>query len=592
MEEGYTHCFFVAGGNIMHLLNSVRDKFTCVPFVHEFGAAVAAEYFTATSGDPKRKAFVLVTAGPGFTNTLTAIASAWTESRELLVIGGQVKSSDLARGEVRQRGIQEINGLDLAAPICKAVLKIEAPVAKNSFVQSVRIGSTDRKGPVFIEICLDAQGAIVDLEDLERELEEGMPVAQQPSNHLLEDSLAAIKAARRPVLLIGGGCDYSNVLSIREQLSNLGIPIMTTWNGSDRVSSEDKNYFGRPNTWGQRYSNVILQQSDLLIAVGTRLGIQQTGFAWEEFIPVGDIIQIDIDEKELSKGHPDVKYPIQMDSFEYLEKMIDLEVDSERYSDWLLSCGEIQKELPTLETGNVTGQGFIDPFKLMAKVSSLVAPDAVVIPCSSGGAFTSAMQSFNLRGQQRMLTNKGMASMGYGLSGAIGASLAHMRTNTYLFEGDGGFAQNIQELGTMVANSLPIKIFVLANSGYASIRMTQRNYFNGAWVGCDAETGLGLPEWELLAASYKIPYVRITPEVFGSDEFAALINQPGPVFFEVPIDPEQTYFPKIASKVMPDGSMRSNPLHEMEPALTVELKDKVFKYLDQASKQGEKSEQN
>ena len=576
----------------MHLLNSVRDKFTCVPFVHEFGAAVAAEYFTATSGDPKRKAFVLVTAGPGFTNTLTAIASAWTESRELLVIGGQVKSSDLARGEVRQRGIQEINGLDLAAPICKAVLKIEAPVAKNSFVQSVRIGSTDRKGPVFIEICLDAQGAIVDLEDLERELEEGMPVAQQPSNHLLEDSLAAIKAARRPVLLIGGGCDYSNVLSIREQLSNLGIPIMTTWNGSDRVSSEDKNYFGRPNTWGQRYSNVILQQSDLLIAVGTRLGIQQTGFAWEEFIPVGDIIQIDIDEKELSKGHPDVKYPIQMDSFEYLEKMIDLEVDSERYSDWLLSCGEIQKELPTLETGNVTGQGFIDPFKLMAKVSSLVAPDAVVIPCSSGGAFTSAMQSFNLRGQQRMLTNKGMASMGYGLSGAIGASLAHMRTNTYLFEGDGGFAQNIQELGTMVANSLPIKIFVLANSGYASIRMTQRNYFNGAWVGCDAETGLGLPEWELLAASYKIPYVRITPEVFGSDEFAALINQPGPVFFEVPIDPEQTYFPKIASKVMPDGSMRSNPLHEMEPALTVELKDKVFKYLDQASKQGEKSEQN
>jgi acetolactate synthase-1/2/3 large subunit len=584
IEEGYTHCFFVAGGNIMHLLNSVREKFTCVPFVHEFGAAVAAEYFTATSGDPKRKAFVLVTAGPGFTNTLTAIASAWTESRELLVIGGQVKSSDLSRGEVRQRGIQEINGLDLAAPICKAVLKIEAPVAKNSFVQSVRIGSTDRKGPVFIEICLDAQGAIVDLEVLERELEEVMPVAQQPSNHLLEDSLAAIKAARRPVLLIGGGCDYSNFFSIREQLSNLGIPIMTTWNGSDRVSSEDKNYFGRPNTWGQRYSNIILQQSDLLIAVGTRLGIQQTGFAWEEFIPVGDIIQIDIDEKELSKGHPDVKYPIQMDSFEYLEKMIDLEVDSERYSDWLLSCREIQNELPTVETVNVTGQGFIDPFKLMAKVSSLVAPDTVVIPCSSGGAFTSAMQSFNLRGKQRMLTNKGMASMGYGLSGAIGASLAHMETNTYLFEGDGGFAQNIQELGTMVANSLPIKIFVLANSGYASIRMTQRNYFNGAWVGCDAETGLGLPEWDLLAASYKIPYVRITPEIFEGDDFAAMINQAGPVFFEVPTDPEQTYFPKIASRVMPDGSMRSNPIHDMEPALTVELKNKVFKYPDQASK--------
>jgi acetolactate synthase I/II/III large subunit len=592
IEEGYTHCFFVAGGNIMHLLNSVRGKFTCVPFVHEFGAAVAAEYFTATSGDPRRKAFVLVTAGPGFTNTLTAIASAWTESRELLVIGGQVKSSDLSRGEVRQRGIQEINGLDLAAPICKAVLQIDAPVAKNSFIQALRIGSTDRKGPIFIEICLDAQGAIVDLGLLDSEFKEGVVTQQQSSNHSPEDSLAAIKAARRPVLLIGGGCDYSKVVSIREQLSTLGIPIMTTWNGSDRISSEDINYFGRPNTWGQRYSNVILQQSDLLIAVGTRLGIQQTGFAWEEFIPMGEIIQIDIDEKELSKGHPKVQYPIQMDSIEYLEKLVSSELDPERYSDWLLFCREIQNELPTVETVNVTGQGFIDPFKLMAKVSSLIALDAVVIPCSSGGAFTSAMQSFDLRGQQRMLTNKGMASMGYGLSGAIGASLAHLETNTYLFEGDGGFAQNIQELGTMVANSLPIKIFVLANSGYASIRMTQRNYFNGAWVGCDAETGLGLPDWELLAASYKIPYVLITPEIFEGNDFAEWINQPGPAFFEIPTDPEQTYFPKIASKVLPDGSMRSNPIHEMEPALTVELKKTVFKYLDQASKQGEKNEQN
>ena len=580
LKEGYTHCFFVAGGNIMHLLNSVREKFTCVPFVHEFGAAVAAEYFTATSGDPRRKAFVLVTAGPGFTNTLTAIASAWTESRELLVIGGQVKSSDLSRGEVRQRGIQEINGADLAAPICKAVLQIDAPVAKNSFVQALRIGSMDRKGPVFIEICLDAQGAIVDLEELESNFEEEMPIAQKPSKFLLDDSLAAIRAARRPVLLIGGGCDYSQVVSIREKLSNLGIPIMTTWNGSDRISSEDENYFGRPNTWGQRYSNVILQQSDLLIAVGTRLGIQQTGFAWEEFIPVGEIIQIDIDEKELSKGHPKVQYPIQMDSIKYLEKLVGCELNPERYSDWLLFCRQIQKELPTIETGNFTGQGFIDPFRLMTKVSSLVAPDAVVIPCSSGGAFTVAMQSFNLRGRQRMLTNKGMASMGYGLSGAIGASLANMGTNTYLFEGDGGFAQNIQELGTMIANSLPIKIFVLANSGYASIRMTQRTYFNGAWVGCDAETGLGLPEWKLLAASYNIPYVLITPEVFDGDDFAKMINQNGPTFFEVPTDPEQTYFPKIASKVKPDGSMKSNPLHLMDPSLDVELARIVIRYLD------------
>jgi acetolactate synthase-1/2/3 large subunit len=581
IEEGYTHCFFVAGGNIMHLLNSVREKFTCIPFVHEFGAAAAAEYFTATSGKPNHKAFVLVTAGPGFTNTLTAIASAWTESRELLVIGGQVKASDLAKGEVRQRGIQEINGVDLAEPICKSVLQIEAPIAKSRFIEAIRIGATDRKGPVFVEICLDAQGANFETSDLQIGLKSELPVISKPLSSIAREALAAIKKAQRPVLLIGGGCDYAKIVEIREQLSNFGLPIMTTWNGSDRISSEDENYFGRPNTWGQRYSNVILQQSDLLIAVGTRLGLQQTGFAWEEFIPTGDIIQIDIDEKELSKGHPKVKYPIQMDSIDFLENLVGLEIDSGRYSDWLTFCKEVKESLPTVEGSNVTSQGFIDPFKLMDKVSSLVASNSVVIPCSSGGAFTVAMQSFKLRDQQRMLTNKGMASMGYGLSGAIGASLAHLDASTYLFEGDGGFAQNIQELGTLMANSLPIKIFVLSNKGYASIRMTQRNYFNGAWVGCDAETGLGLPDWKFLAKSYNIPYVLITPEVFESQGFAEIINKRGPVFFEVPTDPEQTYFPKIASRVMPDGSMRSNPIHEMEPPLPVELANKLFKFLDQ-----------
>ena len=580
IEEGYTHCFFVAGGNIMHLLNSVREKFTCIPFVHEFGAAAAAEYFTATSGKPNHKAFVLVTAGPGFTNTLTAIASAWTESRELLVIGGQVKASDLAKGEVRQRGIQEINGVDLAEPICKAVLQIEAPIAKSRFIEAIRIGAIDRKGPVFVEICLDAQGANFELNDLQSGLKLELPATSKPLSPMARESLGAIKKAQRPVLLIGGGCDYAKILEIREQLSNLGLPIMTTWNGSDRISSEDENYFGRPNTWGQRYSNIILQQSDLLIAVGTRLGLQQTGFAWEEFIPTGDIIQIDIDEKELSKGHPKVKYPIQMDSMDFLENLVGLEIDPGKYSNWLTFCTEVKGSLPTVESSNVTSQGFIDPFKLMDRVSSLVASNSVVIPCSSGGAFTVAMQSFKLRDQQRMLTNKGMASMGYGLSGAIGASLAHLDASTYLFEGDGGFAQNIQELGTLIANSLPIKIFLLSNKGYASIRMTQRNYFDGAWVGCDAETGLGLPDWKLLAESYNIPYVLITPEVFESQGFAEIINQKGPVFFEVPTDPEQTYFPKIASRVMPDGSMRSNPIHEMEPPLPVALSNKLFKFLD------------
>jgi acetolactate synthase-1/2/3 large subunit len=179
-----------------------------------------------------------------------------------------------------------------------------------------------------------------------------------------------------------------------------------------------------------------------------------------------------------------------------------------------------------------------------------------------------------------MLSNKGMASMGYGLSGAIGAALARPEVQTYLFEGDGGFAQNLQELGTVAANNLSLKIFVFANGGYASIRMTQRNYFNGAWVGCDAETGLGLPDWKKTAESFGIPYIKMTKEFIDSSDFVDALISTGPKFFEVPTDPEQTYFPKISSKVLADGTMRSNPLHLMDPALDVELANKLFRYLD------------
>jgi acetolactate synthase-1/2/3 large subunit len=580
ISEGYTHCFFVAGGNIMHLLNSVREKFVCVPFVHEFGAAAAAEYFTAISGSDRKKAFVLVTAGPGLTNTLTAIASAWTESRELLVIGGQVKSTDMSRGELRQRGIQEIDGIKLAESICKATLQIDTPVSRAAFVDPIRLGSSDRKGPVFIEICLDAQGATVGVEALDNEEPIRKLSVLNTENHYVEQALQSLKKAKRPVLLIGGGCKYEDAKRLESKLSRLGIPVMTTWNGSDRFSSEDKHYFGRPNTWGQRYSNVILQQSDLLIAVGTRLGIQQTGFAWDEFVPVGEIIQVDIDKAELDKNHPVVEYPLQMDAILFLEQIVDLSLDSEALSEWLKFCFEVKKSLPVVDPLNTTGDQYIDPFSLLSKISELARDDSSIIPCSSGGSFTVAMQTYSLRGTQRMLSNKGMASMGYGLSGAIGAALGRPDVQTYLFEGDGGFAQNLQELGTVAANNLSLKIFVFANGGYASIRMTQRNYFNGAWVGCDAETGLGLPDWKKTSESFGIPYIRITKEYVGSPDFVDALLSTGPTFFEVPTDPEQTYFPKISSKVLADGTMKSNPLHLMDPALDVELAKKLFRYLD------------
>lgn len=578
IEEGYTHCFFVAGGNIMHLLDSVRTRMKCVPFVNEIGAAIAAEYFTVASIELKQKAFVLVTAGPGFTNTITAIASAWTESRELLVVGGQVKSSDLSNGEVRQRGIQEINGVDLAKPITKAVLQIIAPVSKETVIDLIASGSSGRKGPVFIEFTLDAQGASA-LDPSGKTEKKSVDIP-----NLLEPDLNTVRAlldgSKRPVLLLGSGLTRATVRELSVELERLGIPVMLTWNGADLLPASYPLNMGRPNTWGQRYSNVLIQQADLLIAVGTRLGIQQTGFAWDEFVPDGQIVHVDLDKAELNKQHPIKTLRINADANQFLGKLLIGASTQPDWSEWLAFCLMVKTLLPLSEDSNQTSPGFISPFNLMSEISKLASDEDTIIPCSSGAAFTVAMQAFELKGDQRMVTNKGMASMGYGLSGSIGAAFANPTNNTYLFEGDGGFAQNLQELGTVKANNLRLKMFIFSNRGYASIRMTQRNYFDGAWIGCDEETGLGLPDWKSLSSAYGIEFIELSPnEEIRLDQLLYINESNKPMFVLVPVDPEQTYFPKIASRVLTTGQMKSNPLHLMEPPLDKDLATKVLKYI-------------
>ncbi|MGK2954596.1 MAG: thiamine pyrophosphate-binding protein [Solirubrobacterales bacterium] len=578
VEEGYTHCFFVAGGNIMHLLDSVRSKMICVPFVHEVAATIAAEYFTATSDD-RGKAFVLVTAGPGLTNTLTGMASAWMESRELLIVGGQVKREDLSRGEVRQRGIQEVDGATIAESVCKRVLRVEVPTDRATIVEAIRDGASPRQGPVFIEMPLDAQAAAPVPDDGAGRTVEA-PVVERVPAEGLSAAIELLAKADRPVLLLGSGVQRATAHALSDELTRVGIPVMLTWNAADRVPADHPLYAGRPNTWGQRYANVLLQQSDLVLAIGTRLGLQQSGFAWDGFVPNGSIVQVDIDQTELEKGHPHVELPLRGDANAFLADLLQRASIQPAWAEWRSFVNLVKETLPLNDPANETGEGFVKPFELLMDLGDLAGERDVIIPCSSGGAFTVAMQSIQLRGQQKMLTNKAVASMGYGLSGAIGASLANPGRRTFLIEGDGGFAQNLQELGTVAVNHLPLKILLFSNDGYASIRMTQRNYFNGSWIGCDVSTGLGLPNWEVLAAAYGVPYAKMDPETGFGGVVGELLASDGPALIEVPIDPEQTYFPKIMSSVQEDGSMRSNPLHLMHPELDERTAELVFAHLN------------
>jgi len=576
-ELGYTHCFFVAGGNSMHLLDGVRKRMTCVPVVHEVAAGIAVEYFNEATGGGR--AFALVTAGPGLTNLVTALAGAHLESRELLVLGGQVKSTDLAGPSLRQRGIQEVDGVAIAAPVCVVAERVERPIDRKHFTSLVGAGRSGRPGPVFIEVCLDVQGAPVERTELNGEDGAGAVFASPGHEEAATAQIAELmQEARRPVWLLGGGLRRETVRKLLPDVRETGVPLMTTWNAMDRIGADEPLFVGRPNTWGQRSANVLLAQADLIVAFGSRLGLQQTGFNWEGFAPRAKVVQIDVERAELEKGHPRLELGLWADANAVLAELAGR--DYPDYGEWLHFCRRVRELLPVNEEVNETAPGYLSPYDFVEQLSVRCSPEDVVIPCSSGGAFTVAMQVFAQKSGQIVITDKGLAAMGYGLSGAIGAALAHPDRRTVLMEGDGGFAQNLQELATVRVNDLNLKTFIFSNEGYASIRMTQLNYFGGEYLGCDTRTGLGFPDWPALFGAFGVPVLALDEGWMDDPDFTRLWESDGPAGFIVPVDPEQTYFPKIASRVSAAGGMESNPLHLMTPELPSELANEVLRYLD------------
>ncbi|MFZ9470019.1 MAG: thiamine pyrophosphate-binding protein [Rickettsiales bacterium] len=577
-ETGYTHCFSVGGGNIMHLTESASRYFQVIPVVHEVACGIACEYFNALQD--KQKAFALVTAGPGLSNIVTAIAGAYFESRELLVIGGQVKTSDLSYGKVRQKGIQEIDGVEIVKSITKYAIRLDNLINKESFLNILKIAENPRKGPIFIEIPLDIQAKTIKNEDNLQKLQFVNSELKFASSLQIKQIATKVKNAQRPVFLLGGGINKFGVMpEVLKNLANDSVVIQTSWNGIDLIDSSHPLFFGRPDNWGQRYANILLQQADLLVAFGSKLGMQQTGFNYQEFVPNGEIIQIDCDENELNKGHPKIFIGLNCDANDLLMKLSKEDLGS--HQNWIDFCRDVKALLPLNEACNSNAKDFISPYNFSLILATLCNNNDIIIPCSSGGASTVLMQSFNQKFGQKILNNKALASMGYGLSGAIGASIANPDKRTILIEGDGGFSQNLQEIATASTNNLNLKIFIFENSGYASIRMTQKNYFNGKYVGCDINTGLGFPNWFKLFEAYEVEALEIKNEDFVNDKkFIELFNNKKCVAFIVKIDPEQTYFPKISSRVKNDGSMESNPLHLMTPELEPDLAKKVLKYIE------------
>lgn len=572
-EAGFTHCFFVAGGNAMHLIESASSRFKCIPFINEIGAGIAAESFNEICTEEKR-AFVLVTAGPGLTNLTTAVASSWVDRRELLVIGGQAKSTNLSRGLVRQIGFQEIDGVGILRPVTKASVLIDHQVGKEEIWSYIQKGKSGAKGPVFLEVCLDISMQQTD-EDLlaANSISMRYPKLDSAAALDLQEIIDKLMLARRPIVLIGGGVNRNTCSSHLNKIMSLGIPIATTFNGADRIGFEYEFFAGRPNWYGSRWANLIIQQSDLVIAIGARLGLMETGYNWEEFAPQAQIIQVEIEQNEISKGHPRINMQVNIDPDIFLlslDKKLD-EISDLDITDWQSLVIKIKRELVAKEASNTARKGFVEYAGFVQDITSKLSINDNVNPCSSGGNFEAFGKVMINKTGQKWVTSPGLASMGFGLSGGIGMALAYPDRRTLVFEGDGGLAQNLQEFGVVRSNNLNLKIFIADNGNYGSIKAHQKSAFNNHYIGCDKETGLWLPDWEHIAKAFDILTMTITSNDYESDEFSELFNSKGPAIFIIKVDPDQVIYPKIISSRNATGEVISNPLHLMEPPLNQDL---------------------
>jgi len=583
LDSGYQKCFFVAGGNIMHLIESFSSRFEMIPVIHEVSAVIAVDYANEISSHDsfyRGKSFALVTVGPGVTNTVSGIAGAYMDGRELLVIGGQVKSSDLKSSNQRQKGVQEVDGVSILKSITKHSLRLDSPLSKSEFNEIVDCAATPRKGPVYLEICLDVQGVHLSNEQniLPSQIECSHSTTVNPLSSKISEVVNLLTRASRPIFLVGGGFPRGDSDAF-DFLISFGIPIATTWHGADRIRSNHPLFAGRPNMFGQRWANVVIQQSDLIIALGTTLAYQQTGFNTREFAPGSKIVHVDVDPTSLEESNfpNSLKVPALLESFlPKLSEMIESHEFQLSIQPWLDFIQEVRIALPLVESSTFV-EDFINPFEFISWLSSIAPANLIFVPCSSGGTYISSMQTFEVTGNQQIISSKGLGSMGVGLAGAIGA--VEMRGQlTWLLEGDGGFLQHVQELGTVAVNNYPLKIILFDNDGYASIRSTQKKYFQGNYIGCDTKTGLGMPNYEMLSMAYGIPFSSVTTN-FDKQELTRLLLDRTPRLFVVKISPDQPFLPKIDSRLNLDGTMESNPIHLMSPELDEETRRIVLRFI-------------
>jgi len=574
-KQGVGHVFLLPGGGCMHPVDSggKESGLKFVACLHEQGASIAADGYAQYSGN---LGVALVTTGPGSTNAITGVAGSWIESVPVLILSGQVKTADIKPSQdMRMNGFQEVDTENIVKPITKYAVTVRDPkLIRYHLEKAVYLARHGRPGPVWLDIPLDIQAASIEPGELKRfDPEEFSTSASQGkglNKDLFKRLIGMISASKRPVIIAGNGIRLGgNFALFVETIERLGIPVLMTWKGCDLMDDQHPLYFGRPGVLAQRGANFIQQNADLVIAVGARLDFGQIGYASQTFARGAKKVIVDIDALELAKFNFLVELPLHVDAGEFWKGLHESlgEYQRPNWSEWVSRCKNWKSNYPVVTEEYRNQKEYANSYVLVEKLSEMMSSDDLLVPGSSGACSDVCLQSFKVKKGQRVLNSPGIGAMGFGIPQTSGACIASGGKRTVNVNGDGGFQMNIQELETVHRLGLPIKYFILNNQGYASMRVTHRNYFQGRLVASDASSGLTLPNVRKIADAYGISNNRISFNGEIGDKIKEAFETKGPFITEVMIDPEEVTAPKVKSFIGEDGKMVSKPQEDMAPFL-------------------------
>lgn len=574
VKNGIKDVFMITGGGAMHLNDSIGHNkgLTCTFNHHEQACAIAAESYMRMSG---KLPALCVTSGPGGTNALTGVLGAWLDSIPMFILSGQVKRETTITAcpeiPLRQLGDQEFNITECVAPMTKYTKFLDVPEEVPYHLEkALYLCKEGRGGPVWLDVPLDIQAAKVDTDNMKH----FCPTEVEPSYPVFDVSVAdqiidKIKSAKRPVILAGTGIRLGRAHEkFIELIERLNIPVVTAWNAHDVIWNDHPLYCGRPGTLGDRGGNFVVQNSDLLISLGCRLNVRQISYSYKEFAKNAYKIIVDIDKAELQKPTITPDLPVHADVKDVIQALLDsgFQNDRDRYREWLLWCRGIEGRYPVTLPDYYDIKTPINPYVFMKELFLKLDEDDSIIT-GNGTACVVSFQAAVLKKGQRLYTNSGCATMGYGVPAAIGGSIATDGKRVICLDGDGSLQMNIQELQTIVHHQYNIKIFYLNNDGYHSMRQTQSNLFQGKLVGVSGANGISFPDMGKIAPAYGIPYFCIKTIDDIAEIVPKALSVEGPSICEVYLDKKQFFAPKLSSKVLPDGKIVSPEIDDLYPFL-------------------------